>query len=48
MYSVLPYYLAKTTADLPFQVFFSGLVVTIIYWMVRHSTARFETTCGLT
>lgn len=34
-YQVLPYYLAKTTAELPFQILFPSLAVFIVYWMAN-------------
>jgi hypothetical protein len=38
MYGVTAYYLAKSTADLPFQIIYPCIVTTIIYWMVRSLT----------
>eukprot|EP00005_Dracoamoeba_jomungandri_P007043 CAMPEP_0174274676 /NCGR_PEP_ID=MMETSP0439-20130205/58844_1 /TAXON_ID=0 /ORGANISM="Stereomyxa ramosa, Strain Chinc5" /LENGTH=696 /DNA_ID=CAMNT_0015366603 /DNA_START=54 /DNA_END=2144 /DNA_ORIENTATION=- len=36
MYSSLPYYLAKSITDIPFQIFFPFLFGTITYWMIGY------------
>ena len=48
MYSVFSYYLAKTTADLPFNIFFPILFSTIGYWMIglRVDASAFFTFMG--
>ena len=34
MYGVTAYYLAKSTADIPFHIVFPVIGTTITYWMV--------------
>jgi hypothetical protein len=50
MYSVTAYYLAKSTADLPFQIIYPCIVTTIIYWMVglKEEAGAFFICLGIT
>ena len=45
MYGVTAYYLAKSTADIPFHIVFPVIGTTITYWMVRTHPAPPLTDC---
>ncbi|NEJ84266.1 ABC transporter permease, partial [Rhizobium leguminosarum] len=42
MYGVTAYYLAKSTADIPFHIVFPVIGTTITYWMVHHCSTNVE------
>jgi hypothetical protein len=42
MYGVTAYYLAKSTADIPFHIVFPVIGTTITYWMVHHCSTNVD------